>query len=73
MGYSGPGEAAAAALDRRIETLCKDAFRILRLSGYARIDVRLNSRTTPSFSKRMPTRILRHDIWDHGLVDGLDL
>src|SRR5262245_45759573 len=38
-----------SALDRRIRTLCKDAFRILGLSGYARIDLRLNSAGDPVF------------------------
>jgi D-alanine-D-alanine ligase len=38
-----------SALDRRIRTLCKDAFRILGLSGYARIDMRLDSKGTPVF------------------------
>lgn len=38
-----------AALDRRIRTLCKDAFRVLGLSGYARIDLRLNSAGDPIF------------------------
>src|SRR4029077_1012086 len=37
------------ALDRRIGTLCKDAFRVLGLSGYARIDLRLNSAGDPIF------------------------
>lgn len=38
-----------AALDRRIRTLCRDAFRVLGLSGYARIDLRLNSAGDPVF------------------------
>ncbi len=37
------------ALDRRIRTLCKGAFRILGLSGYARMDLRLNSVGDPVF------------------------
>lgn len=37
------------ALDRRIRTLCKNAFRVLDLSGYARIDLRLNSAGDPVF------------------------
>ena len=37
------------ALDRRIRKLCKDAFRILGLSGYARIDIRLDSAGDPVF------------------------
>jgi D-alanine-D-alanine ligase len=37
------------ALDRRIRTLCKDAFRVLDLSGYARIDLRLNPAGDPVF------------------------
>jgi D-alanine-D-alanine ligase len=37
------------ALDRRIRKLCKDAFRVLGLSGYARIDLRLNSAGDPVF------------------------
>lgn len=37
------------ALDRRIRTLCKAAFRILGLSGYARIDMRLDSAGDPVF------------------------
>jgi D-alanine-D-alanine ligase len=36
-------------LDRRVRTLCKDAFRALDLSGYARIDLRLNSQGEPVF------------------------
>jgi D-alanine-D-alanine ligase len=38
-----------SALDQRIRNLCKDAFRSLGLSGYARIDVRLDSAGTPVF------------------------
>jgi D-alanine-D-alanine ligase len=38
-----------SALDRRIRTLCKDAFRVLGLSGYARIDLRLNAAGDPVF------------------------
>ena len=37
------------ALDRRIRTLCKNAFRVLDLSGYARIDLRVNSTGDPVF------------------------
>lgn len=37
------------ALDRRIRRLCKDAFRVLDLSGYARFDLRLNSAGDPVF------------------------
>lgn len=37
------------ALDRRIRKLCKEAFRVLDLSGYARIDLRLNSAGDPVF------------------------
>lgn len=37
------------AIDRRIRTLCRDAFRVLGLSGYARIDLRLNSAGDPVF------------------------
>lgn len=37
------------ALDRRIRSLCKAAFRILGLSGYARIDMRLDSDGDPVF------------------------
>jgi D-alanine-D-alanine ligase len=38
-----------SALDRRIRILCKDAFRVLGLSGYARIDMRLDSAGNPVF------------------------
>ena len=38
-----------SALDRRIRTLCRDAFRILGLSGYARIDMRLDAAGDPVF------------------------
>jgi D-alanine-D-alanine ligase len=38
-----------SSLDRRIRTLCKDAFRILGLTGYARIDLRLDSSGEPVF------------------------
>lgn len=37
------------AIERRIRTLCKDAFRALDLSGYARIDLRLNPQGEPVF------------------------
>jgi D-alanine-D-alanine ligase len=37
------------ALDRRIRKLCKDAFRVLDLTGYARIDLRVNSAGDPVF------------------------
>jgi len=37
------------ALERRIRTLCKDAFGILGLSGYARMDMRLDSAGDPVF------------------------
>lgn len=37
------------ALDRRIQTLCKAAFRVLRLSGYARMDLRVDSAGNPVF------------------------
>jgi len=37
------------ALERRIRTLCKHAFRVLGLSGYARIDLRLNAAGDPVF------------------------
>ena len=37
------------ALARRIRKLCKDAFRVLRMSGYAWIDLRLNSAGDPVY------------------------
>lgn len=36
-------------LDRRIKTLCRDAFRALDLTGYARIDLRVNADGDPIF------------------------
>jgi D-alanine-D-alanine ligase len=38
-----------SALDQRIRNLCKEAFRRLGLSGYARIDLRLESTGDPVF------------------------
>ncbi len=38
-----------SALDRRIRQLCKHAFRILGMSGYARMDLRLDSAGNPVF------------------------
>ncbi|HEY0430500.1 MAG TPA: ATP-grasp domain-containing protein, partial [Pyrinomonadaceae bacterium] len=38
-----------SAVDRRIRKLCKDAFRVLGLSGYGRFDLRLNSAGDPVF------------------------
>ena len=37
------------ALERRLRTSCKDAFRVLGLSGYARMDIRLDSTGAPVF------------------------
>ena len=37
------------SLERRIGTLCKRAFRVLGMSGYGRIDIRLDATETPVF------------------------
>jgi D-alanine-D-alanine ligase len=38
-----------STLDRRIRTLCKEAFRVLGLTGYARMDIRLDTDGNPVF------------------------
>jgi D-alanine-D-alanine ligase len=39
---SGPAKDLAPAVQRRIESLCKRAYRVLCLNGYARMDLRLS-------------------------------
>jgi hypothetical protein len=56
------------------EKLCKDAFRVLAMSGYARIDVRLNSAGDPVFleANANPDLAPRY-FWDHGVMDAFDV